>query len=97
MTIRTPRPHPTVAAVLLPAERQKVEAACNGCFTIMHRDSVPEAVRAVRERSVDALLHSVHRCEPSETDSIRQILTSFPGLPAVALVSRPDPSASEVH
>lgn len=96
MKTRNQRTHPTVAAVLLPAERPKVEAAGNGCFTIMHRESVPDAVRAVRERSVDALLLSVHRCEPAETDSIRQMLTSFPGLPTVALVSRPDPSASEV-
>lgn len=96
MKTRNARSHPTVAAVLLPAERPKVEAAGNGCFTVVHRDSIPDAVRAVRERSVDALLLSVHRCEPAETDSIRQVLTSFPGLPTVALISRPDPSASEV-
>jgi AraC-like DNA-binding protein len=93
---RPVRSQPTVAPLLLPAERPKVEAAGNGCFTLLHRESVPEAVRAVRERGVDALLLSVHRCEPAETDTIRQMLVSFPGLPTVALVSRPDPGASEV-
>ncbi len=88
--------HPTVATVLLPAERPKVEAAGSGCFTLLHQNSVPDAVRAVRERPVDALLLSVHRCGPAETDTVRQMLTSFPGIPTVALVSQPDPAASEV-
>lgn len=96
MLAQTPRARPTVAAVLLPAERPSVDAAGNGCFTILHRDSVPEALQAVRERPVDAVLVSVHRCQPAQADSIRQLLASFPGLPAVALVSRPDPNASEV-
>ena len=95
MTVHPARPQPTVAAVLLPAERPQVEAASTGCFTVLIRDSVPDALRAVRERPVDAVLLSVHRCEPSETDTIRQLLSAFPGLPTVALVSRADPGAAE--
>lgn len=89
------RSQPTVAAVLLPAERPQVEAASTGCFTVLVRDSVPEALRAVRERPVDAVLLSVHRCAPAETDTIRQFLSAFPGLPTIALVSRQDPDAAE--
>src|SRR6187549_2843548 len=77
------RSQPTVAAVLLPAERPQVEAASTGCFTVLVRDSVPEALKAVRERPVDAVLLSVHRCPPAETDTIRQFLSAFPGLPTI--------------
>lgn len=95
MSFAPVRSQPTVAAVLLPSERPQVEAASTGCFTVLLRDSVPEALKAVRERPVDAVLLSVHRCPPAETDSIRQFLASFPGLPTIALVSRPDPVAAE--
>lgn len=95
MTFSPARSQPTVAAVLLPAERPQVEAASTGCFTVLVRDSVPEALKVVRERPVDAILLSVHRCPPAETDSIRQFLAAFPGLPTIALVSRPDPVAAE--
>ena len=61
-----PAPRPTVAAVLLPQERSRVEAAGSGCFALIHRDSIADAVRTVRERPVDAVLVSVHRCEPEQ-------------------------------
>lgn len=86
---------PTIAAVLLPAERLKVEAAGQGCFTLLHRDSVPEAVRAVRERPVDGILLSVHRCPPEAVREVRRLVHDFPGIPTVALVSSHDVAASE--
>ena len=86
---------PTIAAVLLPAERLKVEAAGQGCFTLLHRDTVPEAVRAVRERPVDGVLLSVHRCPANAVQDIRRLVHDFPGIPMVALVSAHDAAASE--
>ncbi len=83
-------PAPTVATVLLPAERSRVEAAGSGCFAVLHRDSIPDAISAVRERPVDAILVSVHRCEPTDGPAVRRLVRSFPGLPAVALLSRHD-------
>jgi len=90
-----PERPPTIAAVLLPAERAKVEAAGQGCFTLLHRDSVPEAVRAVRERPVDGILLSVHRCPRTAVREVRRLVQDFPGIPTVALVSAHDASASE--
>lgn len=86
---------PTIAAVLLPGERLRVEAAGHGCFTLLHRDSVPEAVRAVRERPVDGILLSVHRCPPTAAPEVRRLVHDFPGIPTVALLSAHDASASE--
>jgi len=84
-------PAPTVAAVLLPGERAHVEAAGNGCFRVVHRDSVPEALTVVRERAVDAVLVSVHRCSATtDAAAVRRLVSAFPGLPAVALLSRHD-------
>lgn len=85
----------TVAAVLLPGERSRVEAAGNGCFAVVHRDSIPEAVRVVRERPVDAVLVSVHRCAPEQMDLLHHLVREFPGVPTVALVSQHDPGSIE--
>lgn len=90
------QPSPTIAAVLLPGERPRVDAAGSGCFAVVHRDSVPDAVRTVRERPVDAVLVSVHRCPPEQVEAVRHLVREFPGIPTVALVSQHDPGATEM-
>lgn len=96
MPVPADHPSPTLAAVLLPGERPRVDAAGNGCFAVVHRDSVPEAVRTVRERPVDAVLVSVHRCPPEQVEAVRHLVREFPGIPTVALVSQHDPGATEM-
>jgi AraC-like DNA-binding protein len=85
----------TVATVLLPGERSSVDAAGNGCFSLVHRDSIPEAIRVVRERPVDAMLLSVHRCQTGQMDALSHFLRDFPEIPTVALVSHHDSRATE--
>jgi AraC-like DNA-binding protein len=87
---------PTVATVLLPVERPRVDAAGSGCFAVVHRDSIPDAVRIVRERPVDAVLVSVHRCAPEQVEALGHLVREFPGIPTVALVSQHDPTATEM-
>ena len=87
---------PTVATVLLPVERPRVDAAGSGCFAVVHRDSIPDAVRIVRERPVDAVLVSVHRCAPDQVEALGHLVREFPGIPTVALVSQHDPTATEM-
>jgi hypothetical protein len=65
---------PTVATVLLPVERARVDAAGSGCFAAVHRDSIPDAVRIVRERPVDAVLVSVHRCAPEQVEALGHLV-----------------------
>ena len=89
-------PSPTVAAILLPNERARVEAAVQGCAALIHRESVGDALRVVRERPVDALLVSVHRCPAEQVTALGNGLRDFPHLPAVALVSQHDPAAIEL-
>jgi AraC-like DNA-binding protein len=87
---------PTVAAVLMPGERPRVDAAGNGLFAVLHRDSIPEAVKAVRERPVDAVIVSVHRCGPDQMEVLGHLVREFPSIPTVALVSQHDPGAIEM-
>ena len=86
----------TVAAVLLPGERPRVDAAGNGLFAVLHRDSIPDAVRVVRERPVDAVLVSVHRCGADQMEVLGHLVREFPSIPTVALVSQHDPGAIEM-
>lgn len=99
MTTPTPPPPangvpPVIAAVLRPDEKTRVEAASNGWFSLVHKESVPDAIRAVRERPVDAVLLSVHHCRESQLDAVSSLIRGFPGIPTVALVSRHDPEGS---
>jgi AraC-like DNA-binding protein len=53
-------------------------------------------VRIVRERPVDAVLVSVHRCAPEQVEALGHLVREFPGIPTVALLSQHDPSATEM-
>lgn len=86
----------TVAAVVPAQERGRLEAAGSGCFDVVHRDSVGEAARVVRERPVDAVVVSVHDCHAGQLEAVGRLVRSFPGIPTVALVSRHDAAATEM-
>jgi AraC-like DNA-binding protein len=96
ITVETAEAGPTVAAVLLPGERLRVDAAGNGCFAVVHRDSISDAVRVVRERPVDAILVSVHRCQPEQMETVGHLVRDFPSIPTVALLSQHDAGATEM-
>jgi AraC-like DNA-binding protein len=86
---------PLIAAVLRPEERSRVEAAGTGWFSLLHGETIPDAIRSVRERPVDAVLLSVHRCREGQLDALGRLVRGFPGIPTVALVSRHDAEGSE--
>jgi AraC-like DNA-binding protein len=93
--IASPPPGPpVVAAVLRADERSRVEAASSGWFSLVCRETIPEAIRAVRERPVDAVLLSVHQCGAGQLDALGSLMRGFPGIPTVALVSRHDAEGS---
>ncbi|TFG51863.1 MAG: helix-turn-helix domain-containing protein [Gemmatimonadales bacterium] len=81
--------------MLRPEERSRVEAAGTGWFSVVHGDSIPDAIRVVRERPVDAVLVSVHGCSGAESPQLDQLIRDFPGIPTVALVTRHDSGDSE--
>lgn len=79
----------TVCTVLPPTERQRVDAAGDGCFVAFHAESFRDALRAARRNRVDALLISVHRCPGDDLPAVARFVREFPAIPAVALLSRP--------
>lgn len=83
-----------VAAVLEPEERARVEAAMGGSVTVVHRDSIPDAIRAVREHPVRAVLVSVRRWN-REPGGVDRLVRGFPGIPTVALLSERTGRVSE--
>ncbi len=85
----------TVAAVVSVQERASLEAAGLGCFSVVHRPSLPDALRAVRERPVDAIVFSIHDCQGTEVQDIDKLVRRFPDIPTVALLTRQDPNAPE--
>jgi len=78
----------TVATLVLPGERGRIEAAGHGCFRIVHGETIEEAAQAARDGAVDALFVSVHRCGEAELPRVARFVNEFPHVPAVALISR---------
>ncbi len=59
----------------------------------LHRDSIEEVTRDVRERRAGAVIVSVARCV-HETMNVTILMREFPRIPAIALLSITGPAAS---
>jgi AraC-like DNA-binding protein len=86
---------PPVSTLLTPEERSSVEAAGEGVCEPLHRNSIDEVGRDIRERRAAAMVVSVARCV-RETMNIETLVREFPRIPAIALVSITDPEAAHV-
>lgn len=84
-----------VATVMEPGDRPRFDAAADGQFVTLHADSVGEVLRAVRERSVHAVLVSPRYVDAEQLDRVTRLVQAFPGVPTLAVVSRHDPAVSE--
>ena len=85
-SVRTLTP---VATMLMPAERSRVDAAGEGFYRTVHRDSIDDVIGDLRAQRVSAIVVSVARCG-GEDDASRfgQIVREFPGIPAIALLTQ---------
>ena len=91
MTVPVPRSTLTPVATLLTRdERMRVDAAGEGVFYTMHRDSVDQLVRDLRQRSIGAVLVSVHRCDDRAAASLARVVREFPRVSTVAILSEVD-------
>jgi AraC-like DNA-binding protein len=81
-----------IATVLLPGERVRVDAAGEGLYQTVHRDSLEDVARDLREHRVRAVLVSVARCGDAELNRVARLVREFPRVPAVALLSQEEPS-----
>ena len=80
-----------VATILTPTERIRVDAAGEGLYRSIHRDSLQDVMRDVREARADVVVLSVNYCERAPTDGVARMVREFPRVPTVALLSELGP------
>jgi AraC-like DNA-binding protein len=90
-TVWTPGLTP-VATVLLPPERAPVDAAGEGLYRTLHRDSLDDAMHDLKAHRAKAVVISVACCSGSEAPKVAQLVREFPRVPAVALLTQLDQS-----
>lgn len=75
-----------ITTLLTPAERARVDAAGEGCYRTLHRDSVDDVIRDLKSQQVHAVLVSV-TCASAHVARMGSLVREFPRIPAVALLS----------
>jgi AraC-like DNA-binding protein len=80
-----------VATILTPAERSRVDAAGEGLYRSIHRDSVDDVIRDVREARAHAVVVSVSYCEKTSASPVATMVREFPRVPTLALLSELGP------
>lgn len=86
-----PAPVTHVTTVLTPAERIRVDAAGEGLYRSIHRDSVDDVMRDVREARAAAVVLSVSYCERVSSEPVATMVREFPRVPTLALLSELGP------
>jgi len=100
ITLAPRPPVAPVATVLTPAERLRVDAAGQGLYRTLHRETLDDAIRDVRERRASAVLVSVACCGDVDGDwaagpvaeRVAALVREFPRIPAVALLTELRPA-----
>lgn len=80
-----------VATILTPAERSRVDAAGEGLYRSIHRDSVDDVIRDVREARAAAVVVSVSYCDKAKENPVATMVREFPRVPTLALLSELGP------
>ena len=79
-----------VATLLTPAERLRVDAAGEGYYRTMHRESVEDLINDIKTHQASAVLVSV-TCASAHASRVASLVREFPRIPAVALLSELEP------
>jgi AraC-like DNA-binding protein len=79
-----------IATLLTPAERPRVDAAGEGCYQTVHRDTVDDIIRDLKALQVHAILVSVNYAA-TQANRVASLVREFPRIPAVALLSELEP------
>lgn len=79
-----------ITTMLTPAERSRVDAAGEGSYQALHRDSVAELVQDLKTNRVSAVVVSVARCDSRARAGVAALVREFPRVPTVALLTSVD-------
>src|SRR6476620_2407393 len=81
-----------IATMLTPPERLRVDAAGEGSYQAVHRDTVAEVVQDLKSNRVSAVVVSIARCDSHSRASVAALVREFPRVPTVALLTQLDRS-----
>ena len=87
------RAAPPVATLLTPDERLRVDAAGEGLYATLHRETLDDLLRELRQRPVSAVLLStttIARSGGPAAARVAELVRGFPRVPTVALVCEMD-------
>ncbi|MCH7491092.1 MAG: hypothetical protein IID05_10410, partial [Gemmatimonadetes bacterium] len=84
-----------MATVLDDVERSRLDAAAGEYVSAVHTKDMDEAIRAVREQPINAVLVSPSYVSRRDLMGVARLVREFPGVPTIAIVSRPDAQSSE--
>jgi AraC-like DNA-binding protein len=93
---RSNRPPVAIVTMLTPIERVHVDAAGEGSYLALHRDTVAEVVQDLKCNRASAVVVSVTRCDSAARTGVAAMVREFPRIPTVALLTtldRTTPSA----
>ena len=76
-----------VSTILTPGERQRVDAAAEGLYSALHRESFEEVLADLRERRAGAVLISIARYGLQSSARMAAMVREFPRIPAMALLT----------
>jgi len=89
-----PREPLPIATMLTPAERIRVDAAGEGSYLALHRNSVAELVQDLKSNRVGAVVLSVACCDQRSRAGVAALVREFPRVPTVALLTQLDRSTA---
>jgi AraC-like DNA-binding protein len=76
-----------VSTILTPNERVRVDAAAQGLYSALHRESLDEVIADLRERRAGAVLVSIARYGLHSSARMAAMVREFPRVPAMALLT----------
>jgi AraC-like DNA-binding protein len=82
--------------MLAPDERSRLDAVGCGTYRTVHRESLDEILRDLRGDGADAVVIGLGRVDHRTTGSLAKLVREFPRVPALAVLSHPDPDAALV-
>jgi AraC-like DNA-binding protein len=91
----SPRSPLPIATMLTPNERIRVDAAGDGSYRAIHRDTVAELVQDLKSNRAGAVLVSVARYDQHACAGVAALVREFPRVPTVALLTQLDRSTPQ--
>ena len=88
-------PARTVLTFVTPNEQHRIDAAGQGVWTTVHRDSLEQVLAELRARPATAVVVSAVRYQHHHANTVARMVREFPCVPAVALLTATEVRATQ--